>query len=213
MPTSISSTWTKPPAPPTMRERPESSSARTRSTSARMDTLSARTELKHRHRRTKGSPRGNEGSSRGTDVSPCGNEGSPWGNDVGKGQDDVSGVRNDVSVDRTADGARRHLSEGRCRVGQRGLPDGGWARILPLFHADAVMPHANSHPEGRRSVYWILSGLRVPGALYGTTSRPGRSADMPMPSPFPRCSGAPPHDALPPIQYCNYLTVRVDFHP
>ena len=34
------------------------------------------------------------------------------------------------------------------------------------------------------------------------------SADMPMPSVFPRCSGTPYYD-----EYCNYLSVRVDFHP
>lgn len=122
---------------------------------------------------------------------------------VGKGQDDVSGVRNDVytaanvvnaaahdvSVDRSADGPRRHLSESRYRVGQRGRPGRRVARIRLLFHADAVMPHGEWPPQlalrppqlALRTKVCVLDPirpLRVPGPLYGTTSVPGRQAQI-----------------------------------
>jgi hypothetical protein len=144
--------------------------------------------------RIEASIRGNEGPSRGNDVSPCGNEVSPRGNDVGKGHDDVFGVRNevytagnvvnaaadDVSADRSADGARRHLSESRCRVGQRCLPGGANAVPLPCGCCNA----AREWPPQlalRRSTVCVLDpirSLRVPGALYGTTSGPGRQAQI-----------------------------------
>ncbi|MGH9961485.1 MAG: hypothetical protein ACREBC_30885, partial [Pyrinomonadaceae bacterium] len=54
----------------------------------------------------------------------CRTTSTPAGNVVNAGADDVS-------VDRSADGARRHLSENRSRMGQRGLPDGGWREYGP----------------------------------------------------------------------------------
>ena len=119
--------------------RPESSSARTRSTSARMDTLSARAEI--------------EASTREQRIIA--------------GERRITVRERRITVgERRREGARRRFWGAERRFGrpicrrraqalERESMSGGsaWppgrrvARILLLFHADAVMPHANGRPN------------------------------------------------------------------
>jgi len=191
-----SSPWTKSPAP--------ADDTRTASSSARLDRRRPGPQQNLRTDEYVVGTHRIEASTRANKGSPRGNEGSSRGNDGGKGQDDVSRVRNDVSVDRSADGARRHLSESRCRAGQRCIPDGGWREYgcssMRMLYCRTRMaaPTCSKKVEGLCTGFYPVSPCPW-AALRPHKRAQASSPDVPTPSVFPRCSGTPRHDAPPSI--------------
>ena len=170
-----------------MPERPESSSARTRSTSARMDTLSARTELKHRHGGTK-DHRG------GTTYHRGGRTYHRGGTTSGRGKTTFPGAERRFG--RPICRRRAQALERESMSGESAWPPGrrvgATTAPLPCGCCNAAREWPPQLALGRSKVC-VLDSIRSPcpwAALRPHKRARPSSADMPMPSVFPRCSGA-----------------------